>query len=77
VTLTGPVPTVAAAFAALGKRYPRIHARLVTETGQLRPYVNVFVGAVSIRDTGGLDTPISRGTVLTILPAITCEVEDS
>jgi molybdopterin converting factor small subunit len=32
--------------------------------------VNVFVGRDSVRHTGGLDTPLSDGAEVAILPAV-------
>jgi len=36
----------------------------------VRPHVNVFVGADSIRDTGGLATPVSDHAEIAIIPAV-------
>jgi molybdopterin converting factor small subunit len=36
----------------------------------VRPHVNVFVGSDSIRETGGLATPLSDGAELHIMAAV-------
>ena len=50
--------------------YPELGERLVDEAGNLRRFVNVFVGDGDIRFLDGLDTPVSSGQVVTILPAV-------
>lgn len=62
--------TVASALEVLYAAYPGIRDRLVTEQGNLRPHVSLFVGADSIRYTGGFDTRVRDGDELTILPAV-------
>ena len=42
----------------------------MTEQGEVRQHVNVFVGVESIRFTGGLDTPLEDGCELSIVPAV-------
>ena len=53
--------TVADALAALARLHPGLRDRVVTEQGEVRPHVNVFVGRESVRYTGGLDTPVGTG----------------
>ena len=62
--------TVGEALAALWHRYPGVRDRVVTEQGEVRQHVNVFVGAESIRYTGGLSTPVSDGVEISIVPAV-------
>ncbi|HTT61772.1 MAG TPA: ubiquitin-like small modifier protein 1 [Bryobacteraceae bacterium] len=62
--------TVADAFAALWKLCPGIRDRVITEQGHIREHVNVFVGNENIRYTGGLQTPITDGVEIAIIPAI-------
>jgi molybdopterin converting factor small subunit len=38
--------------------------------GELRPYVNVFVGAENVKSVSGLDTPVTDGDVVSIIPAV-------
>jgi molybdopterin converting factor small subunit len=47
-----------------------VYHRLLTEQGELRPHVNVFVGTESIRHTGGLDTPLSPDSEVIVLPSV-------
>jgi molybdopterin synthase sulfur carrier subunit len=70
VELAGEHPTVEAALAALWRAHPGLRDRVVTETGQLRQHVHLFVGQDSVRETGGFATPLADGSELTILPAV-------
>ena len=62
--------TVGDALAALAARWPGVLDRMMDEQGALRPHVNVFVGAESIRVLGGLRAPLPEGSTLTIVPAV-------
>jgi sulfur-carrier protein len=42
----------------------------ITQDGELRRFVNVYVGGEDIRFGDGLDTPVSDGVEVTILPAV-------
>jgi molybdopterin converting factor small subunit len=42
----------------------------VTEQGQIRPHINVFVVTEDVRYTGGLATRITAGGAISILPAV-------
>jgi sulfur-carrier protein len=62
--------TVGEALDALGAQFPGVRERVLIETGEVRQHVNVFVGADSIRHTGGLGTPVADGAEISILPAV-------
>ena len=62
--------TVQEALEQLWRLYPGLRDRILTEQGQVRPHVNVFVGSDSIRDTGGLSTPVGDRTEIAIIPAV-------
>jgi molybdopterin converting factor small subunit len=62
--------TVGEALATLWGLHPGVRDRVVTEQGEVRPHVNVFVGRESIRFTGGLDTPVADGDEIWIVPAV-------
>lgn len=42
----------------------------ITDSGELRRFVNVYLGGEDIRFSRGLDTPVSDGAEITILPAV-------
>ncbi|HYR55708.1 MAG TPA: ubiquitin-like small modifier protein 1 [Myxococcaceae bacterium] len=70
VTSESASSTVRDALDSLATKYPGVRDRILTETGEVRPHVNIFVGTESIRYTGGLDTPISAGEEISIVPAV-------
>ena len=70
VTLAGSPATVDEALASLWALHPGVRDRVVTEQGEVRPHVNVFVGAESIRFTGGLTTPLPLDAEISIVPAV-------
>jgi molybdopterin converting factor small subunit len=70
VTLEAPCRTVADVIAALGAACPGIETRVLTEQGELRSHVNLFVGTESVRWTGGLATSVEPDADVWILPAV-------
>ena len=68
--LDADADTVGAALQQIGERHPGFLQRIVVGEGELRPYVNVFVGAENVRSSSGLDTPLSDGDVVSIIPAV-------
>ena len=61
--------TVGEVLDALYERYDELRAR-IAEDGGLRRFVNVYVGGEDIRFLDGLDTEVSDGEEVTILPAV-------
>ena len=68
--LDAQADTVGAVLEQIGARHPGFLSRVVVEEGELRPYVNVFVGSENVRSSAGLDTPVSDGDVVSIIPAV-------
>jgi molybdopterin converting factor small subunit len=50
--------------------YPGLRDRVMTEAGETRRHVNIFVSIELVRYTGGLATAIPAGTEISIVPAI-------
>jgi molybdopterin converting factor small subunit len=69
-TVAVEADTVAAALAAIGGRHAGFLNRVLSPEGEVRPLVNIFVGEDNIRDLEGLETPLSGGHTLAIIPAI-------
>ncbi|HEX2521793.1 MAG TPA: ubiquitin-like small modifier protein 1 [Terriglobia bacterium] len=61
---------VAEALAALWQAYPGLRDRVLTEQGEVRQHVNIFVAEENIRDHGGLAAVVKNGAVVTIVPAV-------
>ena len=55
---------------ALYAEHGELRTRLADDGGSLRRFVNVYLGGEDIRFLDGLDTPVSDGDELTILPAV-------
>ena len=70
IALEAAPATAGAALEALWALHPGIRDRVVTEQGDVRQHVNVFVGDESIRFTGGLATPLASGAEISIVPAV-------
>ena len=62
--------TVAEVLKQLEARHPGFAERLYDDQGQLRRFVNVFVADEDIRFLQGLDTPVTEGQVVSIVPAV-------
>ena len=62
--------TVQQAFSLLLREYPGLRDRLLTEEGEIREHINVFVGNESVRYSGGLATAINGPAEISIIPAI-------
>jgi molybdopterin synthase sulfur carrier subunit len=62
--------TVGELFEGLVNRYPGLRGQLVTETGDLHRFVNVYRNDDDIRYLGRLDTPVSQSDVVSIIPAV-------
>ncbi len=55
---------------ALDVAHPGFGERLFDDQGALRRFVNVFVAEEDIRFLDGIDTAVSDGQVLSIVPAV-------
>ena len=53
----------------LTNRMPALGAR-VYEGGAIQPFVNVYVDGEDVRTREGLDTPVSDGSTVILLPAM-------
>lgn len=62
--------SVRAVLDSLERSYPALYPNVCDETGTLRRHLNVFVNADNIRDRDGVETPLTAGDVVTILPAV-------
>jgi sulfur-carrier protein len=62
--------TLADALSALWNLYPGVRDRIATEQGQVREHINIFIGNENVRYTGGLASPISAGSEISIVPAV-------
>ncbi|HYI12518.1 MAG TPA: ubiquitin-like small modifier protein 1 [Thermoanaerobaculia bacterium] len=70
VRLEGTAGSVSEALALLWAECPGVRDRVITELGEVRQHVNVFVDGESIRDGSGLQTAVREGSEIVILPAL-------
>jgi sulfur-carrier protein len=61
--------TVGEVLDALYEEFGELRER-IADDGGLRRFVNVYIGGEDIRFLDGLDTPVSDGDEVTILPAV-------
>ena len=61
---------IAEALTDLTAQYPAIKPHLFNEGGDLRPFVNLFVGEHNIKDLQGVETPITDGEKIMLIPSI-------
>ena len=54
----------------LSTNFPDLKKHLVDEQGEIRSFLNIFVGDDDIRDLALGKTPLSQETVVSIVPAI-------
>lgn len=73
----GGAPSVASQGATVGEvlagvyaAHPDLRERICDDGGELRRFVNVYVGGEDIRYLDGLATPVSEGGEVQILPAV-------
>jgi sulfur-carrier protein len=62
--------TVGEALKALDAAHPGMADRLFDDSGALRRFVNVFLADEDVRFLDGLDTPVSDGQTLSVVPAV-------
>ena len=63
--------TLAEALSVLWTVYPGLRDRVLTEQGQIREHINVFIGDEDIRYSGGLRSSVIAGSEISIVPSIT------
>ena len=62
--------TVGEVFTTLVDRYPGLRGNLLDDSGTLHKFVNVYKDDDDIRYLEGLETKLTDGDVLSILPAV-------
>jgi sulfur-carrier protein len=62
--------SVSGVIGELEVRYPAIKGRLRDDSGELRRFVNVYLNGEDIRFLQGLETSVSEGDEVSIVPAV-------
>jgi len=68
--VTADPGTLREVLASLDASYPGLAGRIVDDTGNLRRFVNVYVGDEDVRFANGLDTPVPAGSRVSVIPAV-------
>ena len=63
-------PTVRVALEQVETSHPSLHRNICDETGAVRRHINLFVNTTHIRDLAGLDTVLSPGDEVLVVPAV-------
>jgi sulfur-carrier protein len=69
-TIEGEGSTLRELLDDLGARYPGFVRNVMSETGDLHRFVNVYVNNEDVRYLGALETRVNDGDVVSILPAV-------
>ncbi len=62
--------TVGELIGQLEARWPQMRGQIVTETGELHRFVNVYVNDEDARYLDKLDTPVAEGDTVSLLPSV-------
>lgn len=62
--------TVGQVLLGLFERHPRLRERILTEQGELREHLNVFVGGRNVRFASGLATEVADDAQIFVLPSV-------
>jgi molybdopterin synthase sulfur carrier subunit len=62
--------TVGEVLKGLDAAHPGLAERLFDDAGKLRRFVNVFVAEEDVRFLQGLETPVTEGQTVSIVPAV-------
>jgi molybdopterin synthase sulfur carrier subunit len=54
----------------LDAAYPGLGGRIIDDGGNLRRFVNVYVGDEDVRFAQGLDTQVPQGERISVIPAV-------
>lgn len=68
--VTAEGATLAEVLDDLDARFAGIKGRILDEAGQLRRFVNVYVGNDDVRFLDNLDTPTPDGVQVSVIPAV-------
>ena len=66
----GAAASLADALSLLWRECPSFRDRVLTERGEVREHLNIFVDGESVRYSGGFATPVKDGSEIVILPAL-------
>ena len=62
--------TVAEVLSSLVTAHPALRPHLFNNSGELRPFVNLFLGENNVNDLQGLQTPLDENARVLLIPSI-------
>ncbi|MBN4081392.1 molybdopterin-synthase adenylyltransferase MoeB [Caldithrix abyssi] len=62
--------TVSEVLGNIFNQYPDIRSHLLDENGAIRNFVNIYVNGIDVREQGNLETSVTPGADIRIIPAI-------
>ncbi|HCU96026.1 MAG TPA: molybdopterin synthase sulfur carrier subunit [Actinobacteria bacterium] len=68
--VTAEPGTLREVIAGLDVAYPGLAGRIVDDTGNLRRFVNVYVGEEDVRFAQGMETTVPAGAHISVIPAV-------
>ena len=68
--VTADPGTLREVLAGLDATYPGLAGRIMDDTGNLRRFVNVYVGEEDVRFAQGLETAVPAGAHVSVIPAV-------
>lgn len=70
VRIEAAATTAREALTLLWRECPGARDRVLTERGEVRTHINIFVDGANIRHAGGLGAPVGADAEIIILPAV-------
>ena len=58
------------ALQSLVSQFPALKQHIYSSGGNLRPFVNLFLGEDNVKDLQGLETPLTQDSQLRLIPSI-------
>lgn len=54
----------------IGADHPELSERILDDNGEIRRFINIYVGEEDVRFLDGLNTNLENGSLVSILPAV-------
>ena len=68
--VNGEGGTIREVIESVDRDHPGLRGAVVTETGELHRFINMYLNDEDVRFLGSLETPVRDGDVIAILPAV-------
>ncbi len=62
--------TVREVIDQLDSEHPGLKSAIIAEAGDIHRFINIYLNDEDVRFSGALETPVSDGDVVSILPAV-------